>query len=61
EHKTRKDCKCNDCHDDQLHKGCENLNKCAQMAKHLLNGLAEKWDSQRPDQNDQLSLTPEEK
>ncbi|KAK0462731.1 hypothetical protein IW261DRAFT_1348228 [Armillaria novae-zelandiae] len=58
-HKTRKDCKCNECKDDRRNRGCSNPNQCAQRAKYMLDSLEEKWDPWRPNQEDGLSLTEE--
>ncbi|KAK0222653.1 hypothetical protein EDD85DRAFT_779184 [Armillaria nabsnona] len=61
EHKSRWDCKCAECHDDHQQRGCDNPHRCALMARDLLNNLMEKWDPQRPDQDNGLHLTPDDR
>ncbi|KAK0429537.1 hypothetical protein EV421DRAFT_1723157, partial [Armillaria borealis] len=61
EHKSRQDCKCAECRDDHQQRGCDNPHRCALMARDLLNNLMEKWDPRRPDQNDGLHLTPDDR
>ncbi len=60
-YKNQQDCKCDDCNEDQQCRGCGNRHKCVLMTKALLDNLMEKWDLWRPDQDDRLCLTQEDK
>ncbi|PBK85249.1 hypothetical protein ARMGADRAFT_942283, partial [Armillaria gallica] len=60
-HKKRCNCACSVCHHDRLQGGCNNPHKCMLAVEKVLDCLTEKWNPRRPDQDDGLALTPEDK
>ncbi|KAK0209798.1 hypothetical protein IW262DRAFT_1281213, partial [Armillaria fumosa] len=55
-------CKCQECKEDQITKGCANPHKCADEphSSSVLDFLAEKWDPRRPDRTEDMGLSAEE-